>query len=93
MKEIRVLLDAAVFRMEQFSRISPHDGFTNLDHMTPTTSQEPPQPTTIPEPVIENVTPVGPVVEQSVEPEVVPENEPGNYSVFQHVPNQFCEKY
>lgn len=35
LREIRVLLDAAVFRMDEYMRVAPSDGFTRVDHITP----------------------------------------------------------
>lgn len=30
-----MLLDAAVFRMDEYMRVAPSDGFTRVDHITP----------------------------------------------------------
>ena len=38
MREIRVLLDAAVFRMDAYMKIAPGDGLSRVDHMVPTSS-------------------------------------------------------
>ena len=38
LREIRVLLDAAVLRMDEYMRVAPSEGFTRLDHMRPTSS-------------------------------------------------------
>jgi hypothetical protein len=38
LREIRVLLDAAVFRMDEYMRVAPTEGFTRLDHIRPTST-------------------------------------------------------
>ena len=38
MREIRVLLDAAVFRMDAYMKIAPGDGLSRVDHMVPSSS-------------------------------------------------------
>lgn len=38
LREIRVLLDAAVFRMDAYMKIAPGDGLSRVDHMVPTSS-------------------------------------------------------
>ena len=35
LREIRVLLDAAVFRMDAYMKIAPGDGLSNVNHMVP----------------------------------------------------------
>jgi len=38
LREIRVLLDAAVFRMDAYMKIAPGDGLSRVDHMVPSSS-------------------------------------------------------
>lgn len=50
LREIRVLLDAAVFRMDEYMRVAPSAGFSATDHITPANLAE--QTAPVPEPEV-----------------------------------------
>lgn len=82
LREIRVLLDAAVFRMDEYMRVAPSGGFSRTDHITPGNlasaagdmpAPAEPTPAPVPEPEVQ-APPVAPEPEAPVQPDEPVEN-------------------